>query len=171
MNPNLAPLPGADFLRAVRAGACVALGFSLLGCGGPTFIAQQYAGPVRPRESIAIIRVNGDSGLALLTLDGEDIATRVPEDARLHVEVLPGPHRLIIGDVSGTARAVGRAAFVAEAGKTYRPVFSGEGPAPIDTETVIRPARVYEVDDGRDTLLRDVTLARALEAPPPLPPP
>lgn len=37
--------------------AFVALAASLGGCPGPTFVVQQYAGPVRPRETIATLRV------------------------------------------------------------------------------------------------------------------
>lgn len=35
--------------------AFVALAASLGGCPGPIFVVQQYAGPVRPRETIATL--------------------------------------------------------------------------------------------------------------------
>jgi hypothetical protein len=124
------------------------------GCGGPTFIVQQYKGPVRERETIAVIRVNGKESIVLVALDGEDIATRVPEDARLHVEVLPGKHTVTIGDLSDTAEPARTASFTAEAGKTYRPVMQAHA------------ARVYEVSPDTDVLLSDVTLVVAPPAEP-----
>lgn len=127
-------------------GACLAVALS--GCGGPTFIVQQYSGPVRSPESIAVLRVNGDAGIVLVSLDGEPIRTRVADDARLHVEMLPGRHQLAIADLADAARPLGRAAFIAAAGKTYRPLFPSRGGG----------ARVFEVDSGSDAPLRDVTV-------------
>lgn len=129
------------------AGACLAL--LLSGCGGPTFIVQQYSGPVRPSDSIAVLRVNGDGGIVLVSLDGEPIRTRVADDARLHVEMLPGRHRLAFADLADAGRPLGRAAFVAAAGKTYRPLFASRGGG----------ARVFEVDAASDAPLRDATVA------------
>jgi hypothetical protein len=115
-------------------------------CGGPTFIVQQYAGAARPREAISVIRVNGQDTIVLVALDGEDIATRVPDDARLHVEVLPGKHSVTIGDLADTAEPARTASFMAEAGKTYRPVMQAHA------------ARIYEVSPDTDVLLKDVTI-------------
>lgn len=121
-------------------------------CGGPTFIVQQYGGSPRERETIAVIRVNGHETIVLVALDGEDIATRVPDDARLHVEVLPGKHTVTIGDLSDTAEPARTTSFVAQAGKTYRPVMQQH------------TARVFEVNPDTDALVSDVTFV-----PPPVP--
>jgi hypothetical protein len=108
--------------------------------------------------------VNGQESIVLVALDGEDIATRVPDDARLHVEVLPGKHTVTIGDLSDTSRQARSTSFVARAGKTYRPVMRGDA------------ARVFEVDPDTDTLLGDVTFVPPpvpdhVETPPPAPVP
>lgn len=133
-------------LGRLARGASLAFACALAACGGPTFIVQQYSGPVRDPESIAILRVNGDGNVVLISLDGEPVRTRVAEDARLHVEMLPGPHSLAIADLADSARPLGRARFVAEAGRVYRPVFAGT-------------ARVMEVDASSDAPLRDVTVS------------
>jgi hypothetical protein len=118
-------------------------------CGGPTFIVQQYAGPARPAGTIAVVRFNGRERLLWDSLDGEAAQVQVPEDSRLHVEVLPGTHRVGVRDPSAPEPAH-VAAFFAEPGKVYRPVFApGAGSA----------LRVYEVDASSDALVRDVTLA------------
>ena len=48
--------------------ACAALGLAagqIASCAGSTFVVQQYAGPPRPKESIAILRLDGaDSEIA-----------------------------------------------------------------------------------------------------------
>jgi hypothetical protein len=118
-------------------------------CGGPTFIVQQYAGPVRPAGTIAVVRFNGRERLIWDSLDGEAAQVQVPEDSRLHVEMLPGTHRVGVRDPSAPEPAH-VASFFAEPGKVYRPVFApGAGSV----------LRVYEVDASSDALLRDVTLA------------
>lgn len=130
-----------------------ALGLALLvgslaavaGCAGPTFVVQQYDGPVRPPESIAIIRVNGEDQVGIGSLDGEVIAARVDEDSRLHIEVLPGEHRIVLRDETDPAAPLGRARFVAQAGRTYRPRF--------EAGRLV----VYEVDADSDEMLRAVT--------------
>lgn len=130
----------------------------VFGCGGPTFIVQQYGGAPRDREAISVIRVNGQETIVLVALDGEDIATRVPDDARLHVEVLPGKHTVTIGDLSDTAEPARSTSFVALAGKTYRPVMQAHA------------ARVFEVDPDTDVLLSDVTFVAPSAPPSALPP-
>ncbi len=133
----------------------------LMACGGPTFIVQQYDGPIREPETIAIVRVDGKELLVLDSLDGEGISVRVPEDSRLHVEILPGKHRLTVRNIADTAAPLGRAVFLAEVGRVYRPVFTTAG-----------SVRVYEVDRGSDALLRDVTILEPVgDYLPPLPPP
>jgi len=147
-------------------------------CGGPTFVIQQYGGPSRPGETIAIIRINGKDGILWASLDGEAAGARLPEDSRFHIEVLPGKHTLgIRGSPDSPTELV---SFLAEPGKVYRPVLAAAGSAAYSIEPGIGggTARMYEVDKERDTLIRDVTLtapttddrARAMGAPHPAPP-
>src|SRR5262245_34650209 len=88
-------------------------------CGTPTFVVQQYAGPVRARETIAILRVDGNGTVQLLSLDGEATDARVTPDARLHIEMLPGKHTLWVQSARGDVPAQSLV-WKAEAGKTYR---------------------------------------------------
>jgi hypothetical protein len=126
-------------LLSCLAAVCVA------GCGPQVFIIQQYAGPVRDSETIAILRINGADSTRVLTLDGELADPRIAEDTRLHIEMLPGRHSVRV--------AGGHAiAFDAEAGRVYRAVLEGDG------------AKVLEVDRGSDQPLRDAT-ARPAERP------
>lgn len=125
-------------------------------CAGPTFVVQQYDGPVRPTETIAIIRVNGKDPIRLDVLDGEVVGTRVEEDARLHVEVLPGRHTLKVRDLTDPNALPGRASFIAEAGRVYRPVVFA--PQPSEWGGVATVVRVFEVDGGSDAQIRDVTV-------------
>jgi hypothetical protein len=135
------------------------LGVVLVCCGGPTFVVQQYSGPQRARESIAVIRVNG-GGPRLTTLDDESLV--VPErGTRFHIEVLPGVHELQVDDPNVGLYA-SRVRFVAEAGKVYR--------------IVVRPAltgqpnaQAFEVDRASDAEVRPVALV--VDAPPPVPAP
>lgn len=159
-------MPGMTSVGRLARGASLAFACALAACGGPTFIVQQYSGPVRDPDSIAVLRVNGDGNVVLISLDGEPVRTRVAEDARLHVEMLPGPHSLAIADLADSARPLGRARFVAEPGRVYRPVFASVGPG---------GARVMEVDASSDAPLRDVTVSAPEPDEPapsrPLPPP
>ncbi len=124
-------------------------------CSGPTYVVQQYSGDVRPRDTIAVIRVNGNQSVLLDSLDGENIGVQVAEDAKLYVEVLPGKHT--VGVVDGTKMGPPEtAAFNAEAGKFYRPVFSPG-------------ARVYEVDPDDDRMISDVTMTEVKALPTPAP--
>jgi len=113
------------------------------GCMGPTFVVQQYAGPVRPRETIATLRVNGSDSVHLITLDDEDVRAPLESDTRLHIELLPGRHK--IGVVNGPNDVVAPVTFNAEAGKVYRAAYVGTEP------------HVFEVDRGSDNPGRDVT--------------
>lgn len=128
----------------------------LSGCVGPTFVVQQYAGPVRPRETIATLRVNGGDSVRLVTLDGEDVRAPLESDSRLHIELLPGRHE--IGVVRGPNDQLATVAFLAEAGKVYRAAYIGAEP------------HVFEVDRGGDHPGRDVT-APPVTAPPVTAPP
>jgi hypothetical protein len=121
-----------------------ALVLGLAGCpAGPTYIVQQYSGPARPKETIGILRVNGKEEVRLLTLDDEEITARVADDARLHVELLPGRHTLSVRDVEPAQRI----AFEALANKVYRVTLEGAPKAP----------HVHEVDRDSDALGPDVT--------------
>jgi hypothetical protein len=137
----------------------------LYACSGPTYVAQQYDGDPRPREEIAVVRVNAKDPVLLDSLDGEAIAVRLPEDSRLHVEVLPGPHRVGVANALDPNAPADLVFFVAEPNKVYRPVLLAD-PPPVS-------ARIYEVDRDSDALVRDVTAAP--KAPPPpapqVPPP
>lgn len=117
---------------------------SLTACpAGPTYIVQQYAGPVRPKETISILRVNGKEDVRLLTLDDEEMTARVADDARLHVELLPGRHTLSVRDVDPPQRIT----FQAEANKVYRVVLEGTPKGP----------HVHEVDRDSDAVGAEVT--------------
>lgn len=120
---------------------------------GPTFIVQQYSGPQRPRESIAILRVNGAESVRLLFLDDEDVAAPIVTDGRLHIELLPGRHTLTARNGDDRTAPTGSFAFVAEAGKVYRVAFSRER------------GELYEVDRDSDKPVREVTAP--VQAPPP----
>jgi hypothetical protein len=131
----------------------------LVSCMGPTFIVQQYNGPPRPRETIATLRVNGAESVRLLFLDGEDVAAPVASDSRLHIEVLPGKHALTARNGDDRLAPSGSFDFVAEAGKVYRVVFTGEA------------AHLWEVDRDSDKPTREVTPPPAPPSPSPSPPP
>lgn len=122
----------------------------LAACMGPTFVVQQYAGPARPRETIATLRVNGSDSVRLITLDDEDVRAPLETDSRLHIELLPGRHK--IGVVNGASERLATVTFEAEAGKVYRASYVGDEP------------HVFEVDRAGDAPGRDVT------APPAAPP-
>ena len=134
----------------VRARLFVFAGILFLaGCAGPTFVVQQYTGAVRPRETVATLRVNGSDSVRLLTLDDEDLGVPIEHDSRLHIELLPGRHRLTVGNANAPQDHAEPIAFEAEAGKVYRVTVGASA-----------PARIYEVDRDNDTPARDATLAR-----------
>lgn len=136
---------------AAFAMAC-ALFASNVACGGPTLVVQQYDGPVRPQETIAILRVNGGGSVQLLTLDDTDVAVPIAKDTRLHLELLPGRHTVDVANVTAPNAPPATVAFDADAGRVYRVAFvaseSSSGPT----------AHVYEVERGGDALLREVTV-------------
>jgi len=137
------------------------IGAALLGlaaaCVGPTFIVQQYGGPPRARETIAILRVVGREPVRLLYLDGEDVAAPITDDGRLHIEVLPARHTVTVADARAASARHPPLDFDARAGKVYRVVFVGDG------------ARVFEVDRDSDRPLADVTAEPAPIVTPPRP--
>jgi hypothetical protein len=116
----------------------------LAGCAGPTFVVQQYAGPVRPKDTIATLRVNGADSVRVMTLDEEDIAAPIVQDGRLHIELLPGRHAITVSNASAPQEPPKPIAFQAEPGKVYRVAFTPD-------------ARIFEVDRGADTVGRDAT--------------
>lgn len=120
------------------------LALLLGGCAGPTFVVQQYAGPVRPKESIAILRVNGADAVRLAALDSEDVTAPLVEDGRLHIELLPGRHALTVRNAKAPDERPAAIVFEAEAGKVYRVTLGPE-------------ARIFEVDRATDAPVRDAT--------------
>jgi len=129
-------------MRIAVALLLAALTLGLSGCpGGPTYVVQQYAGPVRPNETISILRVNGKEELRLHFLDDEEMTARLADDARLHIELLPGRHTLSVRDVAPGQRV----SFEAQPNKVYRVTLEGRQP------------HVHEVDRDSDALGPDVT--------------
>ncbi|MFZ5892309.1 MAG: hypothetical protein ACOY0T_14720 [Myxococcota bacterium] len=132
--------------------ACVLLAAVAVACGGPTFILQQYDGPARSAESVAIVRFEGTADVDLVTLDGAVADAHVPEDARLHVEMLPGRHVLGVARRGAPGEQVRRVVFVAEPARTYQIVFGA--PAANEWQPSLR---VFEIDFRSGRQLRDVT--------------
>lgn len=128
----------------VLAGLLVFAALQLTGCAGPTFVVQQYTGPVRPKDTIATLRVNGADSVRLMTLDEEDVAAPILADGRLHIELLPGRHALTVRNASAPQEPATPLVFQAEPGKVYRVAFTPD-------------ARIFEVDRGADTVGRDAT--------------
>jgi hypothetical protein len=141
--------PVGTNLRALALFAGLALG-----CGVPTFILQQYDGPVQPAERVAIVRFNGKDTVELVSIDGSVADAHVPDDARLHVEVLPGKHVLSVANRMTPQAPPSRVAFVAEPSRTYQVVFL----PPKTDEWVSRPS-VFEIEPGSGQRLKDVTFA------------
>jgi hypothetical protein len=128
---------------------------ALPACMGPTFVVQQYGGSVRPRETIATLRVNGNDAVHLITLDDEDVRAPLESDSRLHIELLPGRHKIGVSG-GGPSDPIEPVAFIAEANKVYRAAY------------VAGVAHVFEVERGSDTQGRDVTAPALTVAPPPV---
>ena len=127
--------------------------FALAGCPGPTFVVQQYGGPQRPRETIGTLRVNGNEPVRLMFLDEQDVAAPIVEDGRLHIELLPGRHTVVVSNANAPNERYAPVSFQAEPGKVYRVAFAS-GPSGSE-------ARIFEVDRGNDRAIRDVTSAPA----------
>lgn len=144
------------YLRALPAHLLLSIGLTVVSAGalaagagacaaGPTFVVQSYAGPVRPKDTIATLRVNGKDNVRLATLDREDIAAPIEADSRLHIELLPGRHALTVQTTEAPASPSEPIGFEAQPGKVYRVAMIDGAP------------RVFEVDRGADTQVRDVT--------------
>jgi hypothetical protein len=127
-------------------------------CVGPTFIVQQYAGSPRTPETIAILRVNGSDSVRLLILDDEDVAAPIESDGRLHIEMLPARHLVIVGNAKAPQERFVPISWQAEAGKIYRVAFVNAGDGGL-------APHIYEVDRSRDTILRDVTASPTTDGP------
>lgn len=149
-------------LRALAAATLLLALAPMTACSGPTFVVTQYGGPERPPETIAILRFHGSDAARLVLVDGERADIALDEDARLHVEVLPGPHSLGVVHAERLQEPLQYVAFVAEAGKVYSVAFH-DG-----------VARMHEVDAsgelGRDVTAPPEQRERPLP-PPPQPPP
>jgi hypothetical protein len=137
--------------------ATALLAVALAGCPGPTFVVQQYTGPVRPKDTIATLRVNGSDTVRIATLDNEELGAPIASDSRLHIELLPGRHAVTAQSIGAAAEPGEPIVFQAEAGKVYRVAFVAGTP------------HLYEVDRDADAVVRDVT--PVTPAPPPAPPP
>jgi hypothetical protein len=132
-------------VRAFSAGFLVFFALLLAGCAGPTFVVQQFKGPQRPPETIATLRVNAGGSVRLVSLDDEPLDVPLADDARLHIEMLPGRHSLTVR--AANADRAEPLSFEAEAGKVYR-------------VTIAEEARIFEVDRSGDQPIRDVTVAK-----------
>ncbi len=143
-------------MSAMNLARVIVLGALLVGlpgCGiGPTFIVQEYPGPVRPAETIAILRVEGNGTVQLLSVDEQRADARIAEDSRLHVEMLPGKHTVMVQNLAAPANPPETVAFQAEAGKVYRPMFMhslSSGPR----------LHVFEIDPRSGLPIGDATFA------------
>ena len=140
-------------MNLARATVLSALLLGLPGCGvGPTFIVQEYPGPVRPADTIAILRVEGSGTVQLLSVDDERADARIAEDSRLHVEMLPGKHKVMVQNLAAPANPPETVVFQAEAGKLYRPMF-------MHTVSSGPRLHVFEIDPRTGMPIGDATLA------------
>jgi hypothetical protein len=139
-------------MNFARIAVLAAFLLGLPDCAGPTFIVQEYPGPVRAADTIAILRLEGNGTVQLLAVDGERADARVAEDARLHVEILPGKHSVMVQNLAAPANPPEAVAFQAEAGKIYRPAF-------MHTVTGGPRLHVFEIDPRTGMPIGDATLA------------
>jgi hypothetical protein len=151
-------------MHLARFALLTALLLALPGCPGPTFIVQEYPGPVRPAETIAILRIEGNGPVQLLAVDQQRADARIAEDSRLHVELLPGKHTVMVQNLGAPGVPPEIVAFQAEAGRVYQPVFLrsvSSGPR----------LHVLEIDPRRGSPVGDATLAPTRPPAPPRAPP
>lgn len=133
------------------------------GCGQVTYIVQQYDGPPRAAEQVSIIRLQPDDPAQIDELDGEAMGGGpLASDARLHIEVLPGKHTLVVRNPRfGNTQ---RVSFVAEPGRVYRILLADRAwharTASPDQQGAWSPL-IYEVGRANDHLLREVSLPPA----------
>ncbi len=138
-------------MRYVRRWLLAGVVASQAACGRATFVVQQYPGPPQPEGAVAVLRVNGNEDVRVLELDDRDVRAPLDRDVRLHIEMLPARHTVVVGAMGfendPRAETSGKLAFRAQAGKVYR-VAIGESP---------KDARVYEVDRASDAVVREAT--------------
>lgn len=148
--------PTLEFHRGFLALLAAAiLGLSQQSCVGPTFVVQQYSGPQRPAQTIATLRLYGTDRTRLVSFDDGAADAPIAEDARVHIEILPGEHRITVANAAHPEEPTQRMAFHAEPGKFYRVGFT---PRDASTDAMLSErAHVYEIDPASDALLRDVT--------------
>ncbi len=127
-----------------------------LACGGPTFVVSQYEGPPRPRDTIAILRIDGSSPVQMVSVDGEPLAP-IERDARLHIEVLPGEHSVGVANLARQDQPARRVRFIAQPGKLYGAVWTNGEP------------HLFELDNSSGSPIRDVSMSQP-ELPPAAPP-
>jgi hypothetical protein len=125
-----------------------------------TFIVQQYDGPPRPGDRIAVIRIDA-GGPEVIAVDDVPLHVPLEKPNRIHVEVLPGPHEV---DVEVTEPEIGLRhvlpiRFVAEADKVYRVEVLSAAPG-VESESRW-DARAYEVDRSSDAKLNVAPAAAA----------
>ncbi len=131
-------------MRFTTVAFVFSLALVLSGCPGPTFVVQQYTGPQRDNDSIAILRVNASDPVRLVVLDEENLDVPLESDSHLHIELLPGRHTLSVRSVTNGDR-LEPLVLQAEPGKVYR------------VTAAAAEARIFEVTRGSDALVRDVT--------------
>jgi hypothetical protein len=86
-------------------------------------VVEAYSGPRRSATDVAILRFGGTDDARLVVIDGERADVTIAEDARLHVEVLPGEHRVGVISRSDPYGPLQRVLFVAQAGRVYRVIY------------------------------------------------
>jgi len=149
--------------------ACAALGLAagqIASCAGSTFVVQQYAGPPRPKESIAILRLDGADSAEILSLDRERLSP-VEKGVQFRIEMLPGAHEIDVVDPQHELTTRQAVRFSAEAGKEYRVIVLQTQPA---SGPAIQVAQIYEVDTASNAPVRAVPPLPASEAAKPAPP-
>ncbi len=152
-------MPRLSPARWVKLLMFTALGLGAAACVGPTFILQDYPGPVQSAERVAIVRFEGNAAVDLVAVDGNVADAHVPDDARLHLELLPGKHLLAVANRAAPNDPPLAVRFNAEPGRFYKVVFAAN-----QGDFAVRRALIFEIDQGSGALLKDVTSERA--APP-----
>jgi hypothetical protein len=143
--------------------ACLSLGLALAplaSCGGPTYVIQQYGGAPRPRESVAVIRLDGSDAVQILSIDREQLPP-VERGVRILIELLPGKHEIAVAEPNGGLSAQLAVRFVAEAGRVYRVIVA---PSMAAGATGAYVARVHEIDPSSGALIRVVNSSASTAA-------
>jgi hypothetical protein len=124
-----------------------------------TIVMQHYDGPARPRNSVALIRINGGQPPEVVSVDDEPlrVGSTLEPGNRLHVEVLPGVHDVEVEAIDAVTGLHTQIAvrFVAEPGRVYRVDLVGAG-----------AAQAYEVSRDTDAKLGIAAAAPSAIAPP-----